>query len=236
MDKNNQSSIRIAVNTICATAVPFVLKWLTVLDQQVYYVLLGIGLLLSIVFLVLLQKEDRKQKFSGYFITSLGFTLAIGLCFLIYPRMVKPEEQIFSVTLDNSYLKKYEEAAAKGDTLSMEKLGIYFATSSTTDVIPKDGSEKRLDDFYDKRDFLKAEKYLEMAASHGSSAGYFLLGIMKMEGWGCIPSRLFAIKYFEEALKDEKQVSGVLDAIRSYGITEEEFPLAYASFPELKNE
>ena len=229
---NEEAQIRGSIRSICAFIVPFLSKWLTVLSRNAYGVLLGIGVVAFGILIVLISLKKAPR---GWLMPSIAFCASIGICLYAYPVINKPvEQQLFNINLSDADLKREEKAAAAGDVLAMEKLGGYYCSYNQEDWIPRTDKSLRAYDIIDTRDFGKARKYLRMAAEKDSAFGYGLLGLLDMYGMGSIPSRKSAIINFENALRHDNHSSQVYEAMQLFSITEEEFPLGYKCFPELK--
>lgn len=231
MESKEDYIIDSSIRTICAFITPFIIKWVAVLDNSIYAYILGASILSIIVLLIYSNRKQHNENKKIVILSS--FSLALALCiFIDFP---KSEAELIKIKIDNTERIKLEKEAKKHNVTAMEKVGVYYFTSGNGgDIIPRNGSTLAEYDVFDYRDFEKAKEYLELAAEHDSDVGYCLLGVMKIEGLGCVPMRRLAIRDFEKVLElNKNNTNFVHNAVINYGITEEEFPLAYEFFPDL---
>lgn len=223
-----QTDIRAtAYKSISMFVVPFALKWFVILPQVLYWVLFAIGIVLS----AFLLWANKKGKNAGKYLTiSASFTIAVLLCTLFFPAVKVQAPSGICFELNHSFRTDVEKKANGGDVESMERIGRYYISSYWKDFAKVPKGAKRDDELFDFRDFLKGERYLNMAAKQDSDEAFYLLGEMKILGLGCIPSRRQAIDNFTHALEINNSNTAVFHAMQSYGITEEEMPMGYSLY------
>lgn len=218
-----------AFKAISMAIVPFALKWFVTLPQLMYWGFLSFGLV-SLLLLVLCRKKG--EKVTKYISISASFSIAVFLCILFYPTKQISNPQDICFELDHSFRTSVEQKANSGDIRSMERIGRYYISSFWKDFARVPNNVKRDDEVFDFRDFIKGEKYLNMAAERNSYEAYYLLGEMKMLGLGCIPSRRRAIEEFTHSLTINKSNSAVFKAIQLYAVSEAEMPQEYHLYRE----
>ena len=222
-----------AYKSISMFVVPFALKWFVILPQVLYWVLFSIGVVLS----AFLLWANKKGKIVGKHLTiSTSFSIAVLLCILFFPAVKVQAPSGICFELNHSFRTDIEKKANGGDVESMERIGRDYISSYWKEFAKVPKGAKRDDEIFDFRDFLKGERYLNMAAEQDSDEAFYLLGEMKILGLGCIPSRRRAIDSFTHALEINNSNTAVFHAIQTYEIAEEEMPRVYSLYSNwLKN-
>ncbi len=211
---------------IASFIIPFLAKWLIVLPQRAYVFCFSVSFVLAL-FLFLMRKKITNHtplKVLG------SLALASGLCIVLYPEIqFSPKNDWLEYKLDKNYLVKTEKKANQGDVDAMEKLGTYYAYTTAKTLIQSESKNViREDELFPQINFNKASRYFEMAAKENSPYAFTQLGRMKIEGLGCIPSRVRGIQEFRNLLGDQGNKKTVEEQIQRYGISYEEFPDGYA--------
>lgn len=218
--KSNDSILthtRFHVDTICSVSVPFLLKRFAVISSEWYLILLGASFATAIMLFLLYKKNTVKSNKPAIMCSALA--IAIGLSLLISSNIkIKNESRQLSLSLNTTFRDKYEKAADNGDVHYMVIVGAYYSFLSNQKLIPAPRGDIRDDEMIDTRDFIKANRYLEMAAEHNSADAYSLLGEMKYQGLGCIPSQTQAMFYFQKAFLIDSHNSLLKSALQMHNI------------------
>lgn len=212
---------RLMIDNICNFAIPFVLMRFAVIPAFWYWVILGISTLIAIILSVLYKKKKLQNK-RPLFMASV-FAIATFFSLIISSNMQNKEaerQMVFSI--NSTFREKYEKAAENGSVKDMVRLGAYYSTYNMKHVLEAPKGAIRDDELLDHRDFEKAKRYLDMAAAEDSADAYVWLGVMKIEGRGCVPSRKLAIDLFAKAYELDSNNEWLHYFLPIYGITLEE--------------
>lgn len=224
MESNSLQSIKTRhhVDTIASVLVPICLNRFAIISETWYYVLIALSLIISIVLLVLYSKKIVKDYRPS--LMAFAVAAATSLCLIVSANIQKRDAlKSYTYSVNTTFRDKYEKAADNGDIESLINLGAYYTFLSNRLLIQAPKRDIRDDDIVDPRNFKKANRYLEIAAyQYNSAAAYSLLGEMKFQGLGCLPSREHALDLFRKAYQIDPSERLLGNALKLHEITEEE--------------
>ena len=223
--KNSRSNFgntdkKSVIKATCNFIVPFTLDRFVIIPIWMYWTFSGVCLLITVLLLLMHNNPHIKGKRPGYM--ALSITIAVFLCSLACNNANKKQDaERISMTLNTTFSDYYEYSDNNGNVENMLLVGGYYSFLKNQQCLQAPPNDIRDDELIDTRDFKKANRYLEMAASHNCADAYVLLGEMKMQGLGCVPSSVLAIEYFKKANEIDSSNKLLSEALSMHHLTKD---------------